>query len=179
MYQKFKNHLKMMHHIFFQKYNGFINNCFLNYIKFLCKNSLLHDASCKFKLISLIHCSNLNFSRELLQTLTQADLNDTQFPYSTSKLITIAGHLCRALRFSHVGELGWDLHMSWDSCFPIYKAICEQGRKEGLRLAGFRAFNSLGCETGTIFYFLFTIVLFESKVSIMFLAIKYILPIFK
>ncbi|XP_046984325.1 sarcosine dehydrogenase, mitochondrial [Schistocerca americana] len=87
-------------------------------------------------------------SRELLQCITNTDLSDSAFPYSTTQLIQLAGHLCRAFRISYVGELGWEIHIPWESCLPIYKAITEQGKKYGLRLAGFRALNSLGCETG-------------------------------
>ena len=76
------------------------------------------------------------------------DLSDEEFPYSTTRLVRVAGHLCRAVRISFVGELGWELHVPWDSCPIVYKAIWEQGNKHGLRHAGYRALHSLSSEKG-------------------------------
>lgn len=87
----------------------------------------------------------------MLQPLVNASLGDEEFPYSTTQLVQVAGHLCRAVRISLVGELGWELHIPWDSCSPVYKAILEQGKKYGLRHAGYRALNSLSSEKGKLF----------------------------
>ncbi|XP_066993512.2 sarcosine dehydrogenase, mitochondrial isoform X2 [Anabrus simplex] len=87
-------------------------------------------------------------SRELLQPLTETDLSDAAFPYATSKIAHVAGHLVRMLRVSFVGELGWELHMPMDSCLPVYHALWEHGKRHGLRNAGYRALNSLSCEKG-------------------------------
>ncbi|KAJ4441685.1 hypothetical protein ANN_11543, partial [Periplaneta americana] len=87
-------------------------------------------------------------SRDLLQPLVDVSLSDEEFPYSTTQLVRLAGHLCRAVRVSLVGELGWEFHIPWDSCSPIYKAIVEQGNKHGLRHAGYRALHSLSSEKG-------------------------------
>lgn len=54
----------------------------------------------------------------------------------------------RALRTSFVGELGWELHIPWQSCIPVYNAIWEEGGKFGLRQAGYRALYSLSLEKG-------------------------------
>ena len=45
-------------------------------------------------------------SRAILQELTSDDLGDDVFPFSSHKVITLAGHTLRALRVSFVGELG-------------------------------------------------------------------------
>lgn len=45
-------------------------------------------------------------SRAILQQLTEEDFSDQAFPFSTHKVVTIAGHKCRALRLSFVGEMG-------------------------------------------------------------------------
>ncbi|MPC31556.1 Sarcosine dehydrogenase, mitochondrial [Portunus trituberculatus] len=45
-------------------------------------------------------------SRTLLQELTSEDLGNDSFPFSSHKVITVAGHTVRALRVSFVGELG-------------------------------------------------------------------------
>ncbi|KAF4520494.1 hypothetical protein B566_EDAN004745 [Ephemera danica] len=75
-------------------------------------------------------------SRRILQNLVDTDLNNDSFPFSTTKLVKIAGHLCRAIRLSFVGELGWELHIPRDSCMPIYKAVIHEGKKHGGGSAG-------------------------------------------
>lgn len=90
------------------------------------------------------HC----FSRALLQPLLDVELDNETFPYATTKLVKAAGHLCRAIRISFVGEMGWELHIPWDSCLPVYKALWAQGVKHGLRHAGYRALSSLSSEKG-------------------------------
>ncbi|XP_065339541.1 sarcosine dehydrogenase, mitochondrial [Cloeon dipterum] len=87
-------------------------------------------------------------SRALLQNLVDTDLNNDSFPFSTTKLVRVAGHLCRAMRISFVGELGWELHIPIDSCKHVYRAIVHEGKKHGLRHAGYRAIDSLSAEKG-------------------------------
>lgn len=87
-------------------------------------------------------------SRTLLQTLTEDDLSDASFPFSTNKVINFAGYKVRALRLTFVGELGWELHVPADACIPVYRALCDKGRQFGLRNAGYRAIDSLSMEKG-------------------------------
>lgn len=86
----------------------------------------------------------------MLQPLVNVSLSDEEFPYSTTQLVQVAGQLCRAVRFSLVGELGWELHIPWDSCSTVYKAIWEHGKKYGLQHAGYRALHSLSSEKGKL-----------------------------
>lgn len=87
-------------------------------------------------------------SRELLQCLTSADLSNEAFPFSTHKIINVAGHDVRALRITFVGELGWELHIPNDSCVPVYKALMEAGIEFGVVNGGYRALDSLSAEKG-------------------------------
>ncbi|KAK8776628.1 hypothetical protein V5799_030030 [Amblyomma americanum] len=87
-------------------------------------------------------------SRELLQSLTDSDLSDTSFLFSTNKVITFAGHKVRALRLTFVGEMGWELHIPSVSCVPVYTAIIQAGKAFGLVNAGYRAIDSLSMEKG-------------------------------
>ncbi|XP_063232668.1 sarcosine dehydrogenase, mitochondrial [Bacillus rossius redtenbacheri] len=88
-------------------------------------------------------------SRALLQSLTNTDLGDGSFPYGSTRLLEVAGRLCRALRVSFVGELGWELHVPLDACAAVYSAVVQEGSRHGLRHAGFRALYSLSNEAGT------------------------------
>ena len=53
-------------------------------------------------------------SRDLLATLTTADLGNAAFPWLTGREIEVAGIRVRALRVNYVGELGWELHVPMD-----------------------------------------------------------------
>ncbi|XP_014248912.1 sarcosine dehydrogenase, mitochondrial [Cimex lectularius] len=87
-------------------------------------------------------------SRELLQTLVDCDLSEQAFPYGASKIMKFAGHQVRGMRTSFVGELGWEIHVPSHAALPVYLALWEQGRKFGLRHAGYRALYSLRSEKG-------------------------------
>lgn len=89
-------------------------------------------------------------SRDLLQTLVDVDLSNEVFPYMTARVVKVAGRLVRAMRTSIVGELGWELHIPWQSCLPVYNAIWEHGINFGLRQAGYRALYSLSAEKGEL-----------------------------
>merc|ERR1712142_188742 len=66
-------------------------------------------------------------SKAILSQLTDSPLDNENFPFSTNKMIKIAGHDVRALRVSFVGELGWELHIPRESCIPVYMALVEAG----------------------------------------------------
>jgi 4-methylaminobutanoate oxidase (formaldehyde-forming) len=87
-------------------------------------------------------------SRDLLSTLTDADLSNEKFPYGTSQQIDIAYARPWALRMSYVGELGWELYIPTMFTLPVFDAILQEGKKFGLRLVGMQAVNSLRLETG-------------------------------
>ncbi|TRY74135.1 hypothetical protein DNTS_026682 [Danionella cerebrum] len=87
-------------------------------------------------------------SRELLQQVMDADLSNEAFPFSTHKIVDVAGHKVRAMRLSFVGEMGWELHIPKESCLPVYNAVMAAGAKHGIRNAGYRAIDSLSIEKG-------------------------------
>lgn len=87
-------------------------------------------------------------SRDILQALTDTDLSNDNFPFSTHQIVSLAGHTLRALRLTFVGELGWELHMPNDVAVPVYKAVMEEGAKHGIVNAGYRAIESLSIEKG-------------------------------
>lgn len=97
----------------------------------------------------LIFCLVFFFSsRKLLQNIIDCDLSDDAFPFFTSRLVKVGGIPCRAMRVSFVGELGYELHIPWDKCLPIYRLIWREGKKHNLRHAGYRALYSLSAEKG-------------------------------
>jgi sarcosine dehydrogenase len=87
-------------------------------------------------------------SRDILSRLTDTPLDNENFPFSTNKMIEVAGHKVRALRVSFVGELGWELHIPAESCVPVYRALMAAGEDYGIVNAGYRAIDSLSIEKG-------------------------------
>lgn len=89
------------------------------------------------------------FSRELLQSVTESPITDEVFPLGMSHIIKINGHTCRAMRMSYVGELGFEVHIPYPHCVAVYHKFIEAGRGFDLKLAGFRALESLSLEKGS------------------------------
>lgn len=85
-------------------------------------------------------------SRDLLSTLTEADLSNDAFPFRTSREINIGHALVRASRITYVGELGWELYIPSEYALHVYDLVTEAGEGVGLRLAGYHALNSLRIE---------------------------------
>lgn len=88
-------------------------------------------------------------SRELLQKLCpDSRFTNEDFPFSAHRLVNVGGHICRALRISFVGEMGWELHVPTSSAVAVYKSIMEAGKEFGIANAGYRAIDSLSIEKG-------------------------------
>jgi len=85
-------------------------------------------------------------SRDLLATLTDADLTTPAFRWLTGQEIDIAGVTTRALRVNYVGELGWELHMPMGQMESLYDAVMQAGAEHGIANFGVYAVNSLRLE---------------------------------
>ena len=87
-------------------------------------------------------------SREILASVTRADLSNPAFPWLSAREATVADRPCLLLRVSFTGELGWELHMPLESMEAIYDALCEAGQGRGLLDIGGHALNALRMEKG-------------------------------
>src|SRR5262249_39805582 len=87
-------------------------------------------------------------AREILADVAEADLSNAAFPFATLQEILVAGAPVRAMRVTFVGELGWELHIPTEYVPTVYDALCEAGRRFGMRNAGYRAIDSLRLEKG-------------------------------
>jgi 4-methylaminobutanoate oxidase (formaldehyde-forming) len=85
-------------------------------------------------------------SRELLQTLTNADLSGTAFPFRTARTIDIGFARVLCIRITYVGELGYELYVPTEQAVHVYERIVEAGRAVGLRHTGLKALASLRME---------------------------------
>lgn len=87
-------------------------------------------------------------ARKLLQKVTDADLSNQAFPFSTMQEISIGFATVRAVRMTYVGELGWELYVPVEFAVGVYEALGKEGPEFGLRDAGYYALESLRVEKG-------------------------------
>ncbi len=85
-------------------------------------------------------------SRELLQSLTTADLSNQAFPFRAVKEIDIGLARVICVRITYVGELGYELNIPTEQATHVYDLIVEKGKEFGLRHAGLKALASLRLE---------------------------------
>jgi heterotetrameric sarcosine oxidase gamma subunit len=87
-------------------------------------------------------------SRDLLSTLTSADLSDEAFPFGTSRQIALGYATVRATRITYVGELGWELYVPADFAVGVYQDLMESGEQFGVGRGGYYTIESMRLEKG-------------------------------
>ncbi len=85
-------------------------------------------------------------SRDLLTTLSDADLSNEAFPFGAAREIEIGYAKGWALRVTFVGELGWELYLPTEFAGPVFDLLVREGEDFGLRLAGYHALDTLRSE---------------------------------
>jgi len=85
-------------------------------------------------------------SRDLLQTLTTADLANGAFPFRTARQIEMGYAHVLCVRITYLGELGYELYVPTEQATHVYDRIVEAGRAFDLRHAGLKALASLRME---------------------------------
>ncbi len=87
-------------------------------------------------------------SRELLQSITNADLSNEAFPFRTAREIDIGFARALCVRITYLGELGYELYVSSEQATHVYDRVVRAGEGFGLRHAGLKALASLRMEKG-------------------------------
>jgi glycine cleavage system aminomethyltransferase T/glycine/D-amino acid oxidase-like deaminating enzyme len=87
-------------------------------------------------------------SRELLQSLTSADLSNEAFPFRTAREIDLGFARALCVRITYLGELGYELYIPTEQAVHVYDQLIEAGPRFGLRHAGLKALASLRMEKG-------------------------------
>ena len=87
-------------------------------------------------------------SRELLASLSGADLGNAAHPFGMSREIEIGYARVRASRITYVGELGWELYLPGEQLLDVYERLLEGGAALGLRHAGYHAMAACRVEKG-------------------------------
>lgn len=87
-------------------------------------------------------------SRELLQSVTTADLSNDGFPFRAAREIDIELGRALCVRITYLGELGYELYIPTEQAMHVYERLVEAGAAVDLRHAGLRALASLRMEKG-------------------------------
>jgi len=87
-------------------------------------------------------------SRELLQSITTADLSNEAFPFRTAREIDIGFARAMCVRITYLGELGYELYVSTEQATHVYDRVVAAGKAFGLVHAGLKALGSLRMEKG-------------------------------
>jgi glycine cleavage system aminomethyltransferase T/glycine/D-amino acid oxidase-like deaminating enzyme len=87
-------------------------------------------------------------SRELLQSITTADLSNEAFPFRTAREIDIGFARALCVRITYLGELGYELYVPAEQATHVYDRVVQAGEPLGLRHAGLKALASLRMEKG-------------------------------
>src|SRR6516164_6770030 len=87
-------------------------------------------------------------SRDLLASLSYADLSDEAFPFRASRQISLGYFTVRATRITYVGELGWELYVLCEFAVGVFELLTRAGREFGLVNAGYYAIESMRLEKG-------------------------------
>ena len=87
-------------------------------------------------------------SRQLMQSVTSADLSNDAFPFRTAREIEIGSVPVLCVRITYVGELGYELYIPARHAVEVYDRLCEAGGALGMRHAGLKALASLRMEKG-------------------------------
>jgi heterotetrameric sarcosine oxidase gamma subunit len=87
-------------------------------------------------------------SRDLLSTLTPADLSEDAFPFGASREISLGYATVRATRITYVGELGWELYVPAEFAVGVYEDLMAAGERFGVGRGGYYTIESMRLEKG-------------------------------
>ena len=87
-------------------------------------------------------------SRELLASVTSADVSNEAFPFRAAAEIDIGFARVLCIRITYLGELGYELYIPAEHAVHAYDRLVQAGRAVGLRHAGLKALGSLRMEKG-------------------------------
>ena len=83
-------------------------------------------------------------ARDIVSSLTEADVSDEGFGFLTCRETTVAGVTVLASRISYVGELGWELYVSMDDAAGLWDSLLEAGAPHGAVPVGIGVYGTTG-----------------------------------
>jgi len=83
-------------------------------------------------------------SREILASVTEADLSHEGFGFSTCRVIEIGPLRVLASRISYVGDLGWELYLPIEQGARLWDILWEAGQSHGMVPVGIGVYGTTG-----------------------------------
>jgi len=83
-------------------------------------------------------------SREILASVTEADLSHEGFGFSTCRVIEIGPLRALASRISYVGDLGWELYLPIEQGARLWDILSEAGKPHGMVPVGIGVYGTTG-----------------------------------
>ena len=83
-------------------------------------------------------------ARDILASLTDADVSGEGFPMLTCREIDVNGVSVLASRISYVGELGWELYVAMDDAASVWEALLDTGEGHGTVPVGIGVYGTTG-----------------------------------
>ena len=71
-------------------------------------------------------------ARDILASVTEADVSHAAFPFLSSKTVDIDGVRTLASRISYVGELGWEIYVPMEQGLRVWDALTAAGKPHGM-----------------------------------------------
>ena len=87
-------------------------------------------------------------SRQVLQSITSADLSNEAFPFRAARTIDIGFARALCVRITYLGELGYELYVPVEQAMHVYEQVVQAGAAFDLRHTGLKALASLRMEKG-------------------------------
>jgi glycine cleavage system aminomethyltransferase T len=83
-------------------------------------------------------------ARDLLQSITDADVSNEGFPFGTCRVIDLGPVRALASRISYVGELGWEIYMPFEQGARLWDAIWDAGQPHRIAPIGIGVYGTTG-----------------------------------
>ena len=83
-------------------------------------------------------------ARDLLQSITDADVSNEGFAFGTCRLIDLGPVRALASRISYVGELGWEIYVSFEQGARLWDAIWQAGQPHRIAPVGIGVYGTTG-----------------------------------
>ena len=83
-------------------------------------------------------------ARDILASLTSADVSHEGFPFATCRTIEIGPVRVLASRISYVGDLGWELYVPSEQGARLWDLVWEAGRAHGAVPCGIGVYGTTG-----------------------------------
>jgi glycine cleavage system aminomethyltransferase T/glycine/D-amino acid oxidase-like deaminating enzyme len=83
-------------------------------------------------------------ARDILASLTSADVSDAGFGFLTCREIAVGGTTVLASRISYVGELGWELYVPMGDAAEVWEKLLDTGAPHGAVPVGIGVYGTTG-----------------------------------